>query len=143
MRSILVCVVMAFSASCSIDSRSPLAPVPTPEAAPAPSPPPVVSGVTYPAGTYSLIKTGTQTGGSQFVLGDDGRFVLQAGERDFRGTYTYAASTGLITFAWEARSLAGPWEAWGQLQGNVMAVSYNVVMQLSDFEDESFRRVEP
>jgi hypothetical protein len=96
--------------------------------------------VTYPAGTYNVIDARGPS--SQFVLGDDGRFVLRSETSDYRGTYTYA-STGLITFAWEGWSTAGPWEAWGLLRGDVMAVSFNPVMQLSDFEDASYRRVEP
>ena len=122
-----------------------VAPVPPP---PTPRPPsaPVVPGTTPPAGIYAFADTGaavaSYTRASRFVLADDGRFALQyEGSGEYRGTFTYAETTGRITFAWEGWSLAGPWEATGLLRGEVLTVSFNVIMQLTDFENATYMRV--
>jgi hypothetical protein len=73
---------------------------------------------------------------SRFVLYDNGAFVLQypsLGEGGYRGRYTDA--NGVITFEWEGWSVAGPWGATGTLKGDSLTVQYNLIMQLTDFED--------
>jgi hypothetical protein len=105
-----------------------------------------VPGVVAPGGTYVFIDTGRKvtpyTGASRFVLGDDRRFALQyEGLSDYRGTYTYSPTTNTVTFAWEGSSVAGPWGATGSIKDDVLTVSFNLVMLLSDFEDASYRRV--
>jgi hypothetical protein len=71
---------------------------------------------------------------SRFVLYDNGAFVLQyVGGGDYRGGYSDA--NGIITFEWEGWSDAGPWGARGTLKGDSLTVEYNLIMQLSEFED--------
>ena len=77
---------------------------------------------------------------SRFVLYDDGRFALQYEQPvgEYRGTYT--ASDGVVTFNWEGWSVAGPWGAEATLSGDVLNVRYNLIMQLTDFEDADYVR---
>jgi hypothetical protein len=73
---------------------------------------------------------------SRLVLYDNGAFVLQyssLGEGGYRGGYNDA--NGVITFEWEGWSSAGAWGATGTLKGDSLTVQYNVIMQLTDFED--------
>jgi hypothetical protein len=76
---------------------------------------------------------------SRFVLYDNGAFVLQYASLggEYRGGYT--ESNGIITFEWEGWSLAGPWGATGTLNSGSLTVRYNVIMQLTDFEDAVYR----
>jgi hypothetical protein len=73
------------------------------------------------------------TAASRFFLNDDGTFALVYPASQYRGRYKQTADT--ITFDWEGWSLAGPWGATGKLAGDQLTVEYNVVMQLTDFED--------
>jgi hypothetical protein len=143
-----VCLALAVSAC-----EQPVSPLRTPspsvDVAPppvTPAQPPIVPGVVAPGGTYEFIDTGRKvmnyTRGSRFVLGDDGRFELQyEGLGQYRGTYTYSQDANSLTFSWEGWSVAGPWGASGTIKDDVLAVSFNIIMQLSDFEDASYRRV--
>lgn len=119
-------------------------PTPVPPAVPAQ--PPVVPGVAPPGGTYEFIDTGLKvmnyTRASRFVLGDDGRFELQYdGIGKYRGTYTFSQTTNSLSFSWEGWSAAGAWGATGSIKDDVLTVRFNIIMQLSDFEDASYRRV--
>ena len=141
----LLVVALVLGGACS-GTVTPTAPTPTPSPSPSPSPPPIVPGVAPPAGTYVFTDTGVKvasyTQRSRFVLGDDGRFALQyEGLAEYRGTYSYAEATGTITFGWEGWSTAGPWGATGAVRDDVLTVSFNIVMQLSDFENASYKRV--
>ena len=40
-----------------------------------------------------------------------------------------------IDFEWEGWSAAGPWGAAGIINGDLLTVQYNLIMQLTDFED--------
>jgi hypothetical protein len=73
------------------------------------------------------------TNNSRFVLYDTGAFVLRYEGGEYRGRYTEA--NGDIVFDWEGWSVAGPWGAIGTLKGDLLTVQYNLIMQLSDFED--------
>jgi hypothetical protein len=80
---------------------------------------------------------------SRFVFYDDGRFGLQFssprfGFFEYGGTYARAGSQ--ITFGWDGWSIAGPWGASGTLRGDTLHVSYNTIMQLSDFIDGDYVR---
>lgn len=80
---------------------------------------------------------------SRFVLYDDGTFGLQYSSAnypffEYRGTYKEA--NALITFEWEGWSTAGPWGATGSVTDDSLTVRYNVIMQLSDFEDGVYIR---
>jgi hypothetical protein len=93
--------------------------------------------VVEPARIYLAANSWPQP--SRYVLYDDGRFELQySGINDYRGTYTEA--NGAFTFEWEGRSAAGPWGATGSLTADALTVRYNLIMQLSDFEDAVYLR---
>ena len=51
----------------------------------------------------------------------------------YRGAYT--ATDSEIVFHWEGWSVAGPWEATGTLTVDMLTVKYNLIMQMTDFED--------
>jgi hypothetical protein len=79
---------------------------------------------------------------SRFVLYDNGAFVLQflsLGEAGYRGAYEEA--NGVITLQWEGWSTAGPWGATGTLKGDSLTVQYNLIMQMTDFEDAVYVRM--
>jgi hypothetical protein len=141
-------VVLALVTACS-SANLPVAPIGTNNpvtSVPAPTPTPIVPGLGAHAGTYVFMDTGVKvaswTQRSRFVLGDDGRFALQyEGIAEYRGTYSYSDATGTLTFEWEGWSTAGPWGATASVRDDVLTVSFNVVMQLSDFENARYRRV--
>ena len=157
----MVCLRLALSiailsAGCSDAARpSPTAPTPTaiapprmPPVEPAVAPPfPAVSrpGRVYVATTepsYAGYHGGTLK--SRYVLYDDRAFALQYasprfGNFEYRGTYT--ESNGEVVFQWEGSSAAGPWGATGVITEESLTVSYNLIMQHTDFEDGMFVRV--
>jgi hypothetical protein len=82
---------------------------------------------------------------SRFVLYVDGSFVLQYANGsslidEYRGRYVESA--GVVTFTWDAWSAAGRWGATGVLTRESLTVEYNTVMQLTDFEDGIYVRVQ-
>lgn len=66
---------------------------------------------------------------------DNGGFVLQYAGLGFEYRGGYAETKGAIAFEWEGWSAAGPWGATGTLKGDSLTVQYNLIMQLTDFED--------
>jgi hypothetical protein len=108
--------------------------------------PPRVSPLPGPSRTFSFDrglspKVSGYTKASRFILYDQGAFVLQyatLGE-EYRGRYTETDS--VIRFEWDAWSAAGPWGATGTLDGDSLTVRYNLIMQLTDFEDAVYVRV--
>jgi hypothetical protein len=72
---------------------------------------------------------------SRFVLYDNGGFVLQYAGLGIQYRGRYAETKGAITFEWEGWSVAGPWGATATVKGDALTVQYNLIMQLSDFED--------
>jgi hypothetical protein len=59
---------------------------------------------------------------------------------EYRGRYT--GQNRDIRFEWEGWSTAGPWEATGLLGDRTLTVRFNIVMQLSDFEDAVYSLAE-
>ena len=55
----------------------------------------------------------------------------------YRGRYEQT-ETG-VTFHWEGWSSAGPWGASASLGGDTLTVRYNLIMQLTDFEDAVYQ----
>jgi hypothetical protein len=112
----------------------------------APAPPPVtnfppLSGPSrifvFDRALSNRVSAYTET--SRFVLYDNGAFVLQypnLGEGGYRGGYTGA--NGVIAFEWEGWSAAGAWGATGALNGDRLRVQYNLIMQMTDFEDADY-----
>jgi hypothetical protein len=136
-----IVVLLVLSAACSgptsptTTTQTPVIPVVPPVT---PPPPKTFPPLTGPSRTFVYDHALTDfvsdyTKNSQFVLYDDGAFVLQyLNLTQYRGGYT---ASGTINFEWEGWSTAGPWGASGTLIGNSLAVRYNAIMQGSDFED--------
>jgi hypothetical protein len=140
-RWVAVAVLLALPIGCS--DFAPTAPSPRPE--PPLGRPPGLPPVSSPARIYESpaplnypLQPWTQ--GSRFVLYDDGTFALQyGGPGDYLGTYR--ETNGIVTFGWEGSSTAGPWGATGMLGEKTLTVRFNLVMQMSDFEDAVYTLV--
>jgi hypothetical protein len=134
---VLLSIACGRSTPTAPTASSPVPAVPSPPAPPPPTTFPALSGpsrtfafdhqLTYPLSDY--------TKQSRFVLYDDGAFALQYVSLglEYRGGYT--ESNGIVTFAWEGWSVAGPWAATGTVKDGSLTVQYNLIMQLSDFEN--------
>lgn len=143
--------LLVFANACA-DSVTPTGPTtPTATTASPPTPPPGSGfpGVTRPARIYLFARelsypVREYTRGSRYVLYDDGTFALQylqsQGSSEYRGTYKDA--NGLITFGWEGWSAAGPWGATGSLNDDSLTVRYNLIMELTDFENAVYLRTQ-
>lgn len=138
-------VTLPLFAACG--SSLPTSPTPTgaiqPSVAPAPiaQPVSVFPPLSGPSRTFVFERALSYTvrdytKSSRLVLYDNGAFVLQypiLGAVGYRGGYTEV--NGVITFEWEGWSSAGPWGATGALQGDSLTMQYNLIMQMTDFED--------
>jgi hypothetical protein len=134
---VMVLAIACGRSSPTAPSASSQRPVVPSTPAPSPSNFPPLSGLSRTFGfnhelTYRLTDYTKQ---SRFVLYDNGAFVLQYVSLgiEYRGGYT--ESNGVITFQWEGWSSAGAWGASGTLKDGSLTVQYNLIMQLSDFED--------
>ena len=71
------------------------------------------------------------------MLYNSGAFSLQYASLGGGYVGTYRQENGAITF----RFAADPrWDATGTLKGDSLEVRYNVIMELSDFENAVYRR---
>ena len=144
-RGIVVTLLM-LSAGCG--STGPVSPTETrqPAGFPPPAPPvaksfPSLSG---PSRTFLFrselsYRVRDYTKQSRFVLYDNGAFVLEyPSARGYRGGYIEA--NGVLSFEWEGFSDAGPRGATGTLNGDSLTIQYNLVMQMTDFEDAEYAR---
>ncbi len=79
------------------------------------------------------------TRASRFVLFDNGTFQLQLVDPSSGSILVYsgryAEAGDVINLEWDGSSQAGPWSATGTLTGTSLKIQYNLVMQLTDFED--------
>jgi hypothetical protein len=75
---------------------------------------------------------------SSLRLYDNGAFALDYSSGSYTGTY--AERDGAVLFTWDAGSAGGAWGAAGTVSGDALTVRYNMVMQLSDFEDALYVR---
>src|SRR5262245_64778288 len=127
----IVAGLLVFSSACSASgpasptvTTQPAAPLPTPLQAPLPSgtfPPLSGASRTFTFEHELSYRVSDYTKRSQFVLYDNGAFVLQyAGLGEYRGGYTSA--NGVIDFKWEGWSTAGPWSATGTLTGDSLTI---------------------
>lgn len=138
------------SPACSDSAIAPSGPAPV-ETAP-PPPTPVTCTAEFPAvSPPARIYAGTRCPSSaihgsplvsRYVIFDDGSFSLQYSSTnhpffEFRGTYS--ETDGNVVFEWKAND---PWRATGVLTDKSLTVSYNIDMQLSDFVDEVYLRVQ-
>jgi hypothetical protein len=149
---LVIAAACALLSACS-DSTQPAAPVvyqtPLPPSAGSPVfPQPTHSGRIY-AAAPSMDELYTKFLGvstnSRYVLYDDSTFALEFVNGRY-GAFAYAGrftrDDSRITFTWEGWSTAGPWGAEGTLRGDSLSVSYNLVMQMTDFIDGTYRRQE-
>jgi hypothetical protein len=146
-RKVLVLVVGVFttlfaaSACRGVDRPTAPSAIPTPPSGIAGTPPPTGPARTFefegPA-TYPVAPYTTQ---SRFVLYENGRFELQYRSigKDYLGTFSQSGDS--ITFQWEGWSLAGPWGATGEIDGDRLTVHYNEIMHLTDFDDAIYTLV--
>jgi hypothetical protein len=132
----LVVLSIACSMPTAPTASSPVPAVPSP-AMPPPRTFPALSG---PSRTFGfdhelMYQLRDYTKQSRFVLYDDGAFALQYVSLgiEYRGGYT--ESNGVVAFGWEDSSAAVPWAATGTLKDGSLSVQYNLIMQLSDFEN--------
>ena len=132
--------LLAISMACS-EVTPPTAPSLPAEQIPTPAPTPPTHIPTFPAISQpARVYIGTS---SRYVLYDEGTFALQYSTArnpffEYRGTYSEA--NGHIDFSWEGWSAAGPWGASGTLTGDSLSVTYNSIMQMTDFEDGVYVR---
>jgi hypothetical protein len=96
-----------------------------------------------PAVIHNRITASYIPGRSRYVLYDNGRFGLQYlrpdwGFFEYPGRYSRADS--MFTFDFDGWSSAGPWLANGILRGDSLIVKYNLIMNMTDFEDGVFIR---
>ena len=147
-RGSAVAVLVVLSAACESSapttSTGPSQP-PTGTSSP-PPPPTTFPPLTGQARTFDFDRqlsyaVSNYTRNSRFVLYDNGAFVLyyQSLGLAYRGGYTEA--NGVVTFAWEGWSSAGSWGATGRIRADTLTVQYNVIMQLTDFEDAVYARM--
>ena len=139
--------LVVLSTACG--SSGPTSPTATPQPLPVPAPtaPPTKTfpPLSGPSRTFVFdhevaYAVRDYTKRSRIVLYDNGAFVLRyEGIGDYRGGYTVA--NGVITFEWEGWSAAGPWGATGTIRGDSLTVEYNLIMQMTDFEDAVYALV--
>ena len=131
-------LLLLVSAACngSNPAGPTLPPAPGPSA-PAPAPPPSTgSSRTFSFIRYLDTSVPDHTRSSYFVLRDDETFVLQyVGGLGYQYRGRYVNRDGAITFDWDGSSVAGPWGAVGTLDGDLLTVRYNSLMQMTDFVD--------
>ena len=78
---------------------------------------------------------------SWFTFNSDGRFVLgysEASRADLAYTGRYSRVGPVVSLKFDAWSAAGPMEATAILGPDTLKVKFNVVMQLTDFEDGDY-----
>jgi len=142
-----VAVLFVLSAACGRSAPTSSTATSQPPAVPSttPAPPTSFPPLTGPSRIFIFDRdlsypVSNYTRQSRFVLYDNGAFVLQyVGFADYRGGYTEA--NGVIAFEWEGWSVAGPWGATGTIRGDTLMVQYNLIMQLTDFEDAVYTRM--
>jgi len=139
--STLAIIAVACTAACGGSDRTVAAMMPT---APTVAASPPFPAVDRPARVFDVSgpvsdPLSAWTLGSRYLLYDDGAFVLQfLSGRTYTGRYQQRG--GDVRFQWDAGSAAGPWGATGALTDELLTVRYNIIMQLSDFEDAVYRR---
>jgi hypothetical protein len=149
-RRVAVVVLLSILPSCggsgpTSPTRTPSTTLPSPPA-PTPPPPATFPPLSGPSRTFGFDRelshpVSSYTKESRFVLYDTGAFVLQFVGLgiEYRGGYTEA--NGFIVFEWEGWNIAGPWGATATVNGDSLTVRYNLIMQLTDFEDAVYVRV--
>lgn len=141
---VTVLALIGLSAAC-LDIATPTqvpqviqSPVRPPAAAPpAPSNLPPLTGPSreFVFTSQPAFRVSAHTRSSRFVLFENGAFVMEYVELglQYRGRWTQ--TNDVIVFEWEGWSAAGPWGATARVVGPSLMVTYNLIMQMTDFED--------
>ena len=79
------------------------------------------------------------TNSSQFLLYDNGAFALVYSS-ELRYLGRYVEEDTILSMTWDGWSVAGPWGATALRSGERLTVLFNLVMQMSDFEDAIYRQ---
>jgi hypothetical protein len=145
--------LLVLSVAC--DAQRPRAPSPPPSSTPptAPTPPAPPSGppLTGPSTTYRFSApldrpVRDYTLMSSYVLYENGAFALRYSESvAYMDTGSYRQEAGRIIFDFVGDSQPSPDgqpEAIGTLDGDLLAVRYNFLMQIADLENAIYRRSE-
>ena len=141
----LAIALLTFTATACGESGLATVPVvPPPPLVPTQPPPTQPTPLTGPFRTFVFERGLTAnvqgyTNSSQFLLYDNGSFALvYSSELRYLGRYVEQDS--MITMTWDGWSIAGPWGATAVRSGDELAVHFNLVMQMSDFEDAIYRQ---
>jgi len=152
-RIVLVAALLTMAGACGRSDIT--APTPVPSSSPVASAnvtwAPAWPSPSRPARVYATVSrtswsTHSSALHSRFVLFEDGVFALQyssASRPFFEYVGTYREAGGTLTFDWDGWSAGGPWGATGRLTERELAVTFNVIMSLSDFEDAVYVRSGP
>jgi hypothetical protein len=103
-------------------------------------PPPTLAG---PVARYQRVSP-ARYGSDAYVLslGADSAFVIVFADASSSGEWSgrYARTDSVLVFHYNAWSAAGELGARGTLRGDTLLLRYNLVMQLTDFEDGVYVR---
>jgi hypothetical protein len=129
--------ILVLSIGCSTSPTAPslttASPAPTFAVPPTPPTSTAVARMFVYASPLSLPNLMWYTPRSRFVLREDGTFALEYPHSTYQGRYTQSGNA--IMFDWDGWSVAGSWGAVGTLADGRLSVRFNLIMQLSDFED--------
>lgn len=108
--------------------------------APAPQPPRTVVASYGAPVTASQYPLSGYTIASRLTFYESGRFSLEMSNGPYEGTYKQSGND--IAFEWDGWSAAGAWGATGTVAGDKLTLHYNTIMQLTDFEDATYTRIQ-
>jgi hypothetical protein len=134
--------VLLLLVACNANQATTMGPLPTSASTVQPPPTPFtpLSGTTRYEFSASLsYPVHDYTAASTFTLYDNGTFLLHyglGGSGGYVGAYRQEAERIHLQFDWPG------WNAVGTLTGDSMKVRFNADMQLTDFENAVYRRVE-
>jgi hypothetical protein len=137
-RSLAVVLTAAVVVSCGSSEPAappapdqPVSPNPT---APAPNPPATL-------GIYDRLTPSVFVGTSRYVLYQDSSFALEyVAGATYRYPGRFTRSDSLVRFNFTVPAASEPWIANAVLRGTVLAIQYNTLMLLSDFENGEYLR---
>jgi hypothetical protein len=145
-------LLFVVSTGCGDATRPTRPPIQSPSPPPPPPPPasaPAFPSLTRPGVIYlgdssiydAFISFYWSKIATRYVFYEDSTFGLQFSSQRwsfFEYTGRFARRDSLITFDWGGWSTA--WGATGTLKGDSLTVSYNLIMQLTDFVDGVYVR---
>ena len=145
-RRTMFAALVAFAVACMDTNGPPGSPTAPPAGQPTPtpqSPYPPPPDITGPAVLY--VRASPSSYGSDaylMSLGADSAFVIELpnGPLSWGWAGRYERRDSVVIFHYNAWSAAGALGATGIVRGDTMFLKYNVIMQLTDFEDGMYVR---